>query len=248
MDTYFGPLSAAITNQYFVHRISGVVEVPDIVIHNNYSPSVVSKLTSEHDDGIGEIAPEQTVKQIDPLNDAPTVELDLRRFFQETLAGLALTRNAETDTTMTKDTTKKLNLLAIDPGETLGWCAFYDDRPTAWGQIDWFDIATLQQLVHSNSFDIMVVERYSLYKDKAAAQVNSTLSTVQVVGMLRVLAFQNGIVFETQPANVIHSGGKLIPPIEKLVAEHLPPAYKNRHARDAMAHGFAWLRKHQIDY
>lgn len=133
-----------------------------------------------------------------------------------------------------------MRLLAIDPGLTTGWCVFDDGVPTEWGHSPWWE--TLEQTMAT--VDAVVCERFALYGSKAAALTNNEFPAVQVIGVVKYLAQRRDVPVSFQPASAIHTQGRLTPPLRRRIDPLLPRTSAQRHARDAMAHGFVFLATH----
>jgi hypothetical protein len=136
-----------------------------------------------------------------------------------------------------------MRLLALDPGETTGYAVFVDGKPIAFGEMDrWHGLKTL---IRAERPDAVVVESFRLYASKAAVQIGSEFIPAQVVGVARFLAGEADVPLTFQPASVIHDGeSKLSPPMARLVNPVSPPG-NSPHGRDALAHGFYFLRSQE---
>lgn len=131
-------------------------------------------------------------------------------------------------------------LLCFDPGETTGYAVLVDGAPVEWGAFPWW--SRLRALIEESKWgfpDGIVCERFSLYAQKAAVMVNNEFAAAQVIGVVRFLAEQRGILVHLQPASCIHSGRALSPLLRPLVDSL---KIKGVHARDAVAHGLWWFR------
>lgn len=130
-----------------------------------------------------------------------------------------------------------MRLLAVDPGRTTGWVVFVDGQPVLWGaDLLWSDVWTK----HIQLVDVVVCERFALYRHMAETMVNNEFEPAQVIGVLKFLAEKpRAVPVVFQPAAVIHKGaGKLNPLMKKLTA---PYGIRNQHALDACAHGLYYL-------
>ena len=89
------------------------------------------------------------------------------------------------------------------------------------------------------SFDVMVVEKFVLYPEKAASLAYSELRTVEVIGVLRERCRQEGVAFVTQPASIKKATeGQL-----RARGIKLKSRGSGNHAHDAELHGYHyWLR------
>ena len=106
-----------------------------------------------------------------------------------------------------------------------------------------FDSLGVWGAAHGNSklgFDVMVVEKFVLYPEKAASLSWSTLGTVEVIGVLRERCRQDGTAFVMQPASIKKATeGQL-----KARGIVLKSRGSGGHAKDAELHGWHfWLRE-----
>lgn len=145
------------------------------------------------------------------------------------------------------------SIIAIDPGEEHNGIAVFvafmgeDGRPhfecrmtTEHTPEGMFDSLRVWGSLHGNAkggFDVFVVEAFRLYPEKMASLAYSELRTVEVIGVLRERARQEGVAFVTQPAMIKKATEG------QLRARGIKVAGKGGHARDACLHGWHyWLK------
>lgn len=81
-------------------------------------------------------------------------------------------------------------LIAIDPGDVYVGVAFFNEDPD-WHCIDAQEFSPNEfsdgfaESVIDNEFDIVVIERFRLYGDKAQEQTGSEFETAQLIGILK---------------------------------------------------------------
>jgi hypothetical protein len=156
---------------------------------------------------------------------------------------------------------KTLRVLAIDPGERVGW-ARADVAPDG----EWSDVRhgiTAMQpmalkchlMITQGSYDLVVMESWTLYPHMAKSMVGSTFPTVQFIGAIKLALWQwPKTKLVTQGAGVIHSREglppamramrKLRPELFELV--QTPVAHDDGHDLDALSHLFAYTWRHII--
>lgn len=137
-------------------------------------------------------------------------------------------------------------LLALDPGETTGYClvnASHDTiHITHQDQIKtWINgkpaIEGLQRLINAPALKHIVYERYGVYSWKTDQHSWSDVPTLQVIGCIKTLAMLNGnIPYHEQTAQI----AKQFVTDDKLQAWGYDPKGK-RHARDATRHALYYL-------
>ena len=127
-------------------------------------------------------------------------------------------------------------ILAIDPGETTGYVVAetdgldYDVKIS--GQFpNWRGI---EALITYWLPDTVVYEAFYLSPSIAKYKARSTMPTVEVIGVLKYLAWQHSIPLVAQPPSVKYVAATDLP---RHVAGVTGP-----HARDALRHLIAYLR------
>ena len=135
-------------------------------------------------------------------------------------------------------------MLAIDPGDTFcGWALFLDgvcERVGTYqpeGLLDWVSDIGFE-------LNILVIEEYRLYPDKAAAQAYSSFPTVETIGALKFIARQHDIRIVMQPAAAKRParGISAAKKIRMLSSER----GQSIHAKDAELHGVYWtIKEHE---
>lgn len=128
-------------------------------------------------------------------------------------------------------------IVAIDPGDVhVGFAAFNDelclwaDETSPQGLVDYL----IEELPY---IDTLVVERFQLYPHLAAKQHGSDMLTSQLIGAIRVLAYQAEVPVVIQQA-------ALKRPTESLINHRDISRMsfgKGNHAKDAETHGYAYL-------
>lgn len=130
-------------------------------------------------------------------------------------------------------------LLALDPGETIGWAVFEKGELTNWGQLKCeapAQFRDVEDLIDQHKPEFIVCEAYRIYSWKRDQHVWSDLLTVRLIGAIELLCIQREISFETQMAAI----GKGFCTDSKLKTwGYWKPS--QRHARDAIRHGCYWL-------
>lgn len=129
-------------------------------------------------------------------------------------------------------------LLAIDPGQTIGWAIFEEGKLVDSGQIPCKDnpaLGALQLLDMAQPTEI-ICEDYKIYAHKADVHIGDGLFTPQLIGMIKLLCAQRGIPIKCQMA----ATAKAFCTPEKLKTWGL---YRKgaRHADDAIKHGCHYL-------
>jgi hypothetical protein len=110
-----------------------------------------------------------------------------------------------------------MKLLAIDPGERVGWCTV--EYTTDSRDPENFHIAThgitelkpfaLKLYESIGNYDVVVYETYRLFTgERGKAQAGSDLPTAQLVGMIRLLAWQAGVKLVGQSPSIKNTADK----------------------------------------
>ncbi len=129
-------------------------------------------------------------------------------------------------------------ILTIDPGETTGYVVAeadgldYDIKIS--GQFpNW---RMLETLITYWIPDVIVYEAFYLSPQIAKYKTRSTMPTVEVIGVLKYLAWRHSISLVVQPPSA-----KELVSLPRYIAGVTGP-----HARDALKHLIAYLRRHHI--
>lgn len=126
-------------------------------------------------------------------------------------------------------------LLAVDPGVTTGWAVLTPEK-VLWTH------TTVKLLELADAFDfalrrfhpvILVFERYRIFKPQL--HMNSEVYPIQVIGALRLLAYQNRL--EPLPLDPSVKGS--VP--KKVFADLRPPGTLSEHEKDAIKLGIYWF-------
>lgn len=147
--------------------------------------------------------------------------------------------------------------LCVDPGENTGWSVWKGARLLGGGQTDLWQFAhNVKESLVSNTgplaeketdllhkgrkasentgpFEIFIIEKFALYPWKAKDLAFNEFRTVQLIGALKLIAFDFDIEVEPQSAQIKEralAGG----------AEEffIRPLHENRHQNDSIMHGF----------
>ncbi len=129
-------------------------------------------------------------------------------------------------------------LLALDPGGTTGWAVFDGTVLEDAGQQK-LDGLGLQGLVHRVRPDVIVLENYRIYRQKAMSHIGSEVLPARLIGALELIAESRHIPLHLQMAGPV----KAVVTDDKLRA--WVKAHKQiqagPHARDAIRHGLYFL-------
>lgn len=129
------------------------------------------------------------------------------------------------------------DLLAIDPGETVGyaWIEHNGDsiHDVNADQKDWRDfLHYLEAWLENNQSFRVLIENYTVRKNTIAANLNKELVTVKVIGVIEWLCENKGVEITFQPAGI----GNAFFDKQRLKEMDLWVVSK-KHARDAIRHG-----------
>jgi hypothetical protein len=127
-------------------------------------------------------------------------------------------------------------VLAVDPGETVGWALFQDLELTNVGQFPIGPLEDLDYFVTEQRPDVMVVENYRIYASRAAQHVGSEVNTAQYVGILKFIGSIYQIPVTLQMA---HQAKGWVS--DKRLRDLGLFQTGKRHANDAIRHGVYWL-------
>jgi len=135
----------------------------------------------------------------------------------------------------------KRRILAIDPGETVGWSLFVGGQLAKCGQIRTTEF-TRAQLLELNKMlidtqpDVIVYESYRVYSWKTDDHAWNEVHTAQIIGIIRYQAIRGGVPYTMQTAQI----AKQFVTDEKLKSWGLWEKGQ-KHARDSIRHGIYWM-------
>jgi hypothetical protein len=140
-----------------------------------------------------------------------------------------------------------MRVLALDPGEKVGWaCADIDPTSGAWQNLT-HGITELWQMAESihavaDKYDLIIYENWLLYAAKAQEMVGSSFPSVQFIGAVKLSARLAGTRVITQSAQIKEHADKamkvLMPDMYELVTR--PVRHDDGHDQDAIRHLFYW--------
>lgn len=130
--------------------------------------------------------------------------------------------------------------IAIDPGETCGVARTYEvptpsglDLKLYYGSLSRPLEEFLQGFNHmclTERIDLVIVESYRIYPDKAMMHIGQPLVTAELIGAIKWIAGYQGIRVIEQPAGIKATTGAL------LKGRGFKAVGKDQHAKDAEVH------------
>jgi len=137
-----------------------------------------------------------------------------------------------------KPSDELLDLLAIDPGQTVGWAWFElgdgEIKKVIADQDNWVDfLYSLKEIVENKECDFEVlIENYTIRTTTVAANLNKELLTAKVIGVIEWYCRLGGIKTTFQPAGIGNQffDKKRLKDMDLWVVGKV-------HARDATRHG-----------
>lgn len=130
-------------------------------------------------------------------------------------------------------------LMAIDPGQTTGYCVFNDGDLFTNGIIPWTETSGWDLIIdkiHGVNPAVIILEDYRLYASKTNAQIGSQMNTVRIIGAIDMVAHRYHIPVVKQMAVV----AKPFCTDDKLREWGFWTGI-NRHARDSIRHACYFL-------
>lgn len=141
--------------------------------------------------------------------------------------------------------------LTVDIGESTGYAVWDEDQLVCAGTAELWQFvhavgmalvgdsiahADLELLTRVADWELIIIEDWVLYEDKALALAWDKQDTVRGLGALQFIATALGRPYKLQPA-LIKTAAKAAGAEELF----LRPLHDNRHANDAIMHGVYWL-------
>jgi len=138
-----------------------------------------------------------------------------------------------------------LNVLALDPGEKVGWA-----RAVVLPNAEWLD---LRHGIHhlkdmalalgrsAVRYDVVIYETWRLYPSMAKSMVGSDFQTSQFIGMVRYLTWINPRVkLVSQGASIKKTADKTAPDWLQEIIDNEPASHDDGHNVDALRHLWFW--------
>ena len=93
-------------------------------------------------------------------------------------------------------------VLAVDPGDTTGYCVFDNCQLTEAGQLGTKGalVEPIRDLIERVQPSVVVAEEYRIYPDKALEHTHSVVPTIKLIGALEYVCRQRGIPIYFQAA------------------------------------------------
>lgn len=143
-----------------------------------------------------------------------------------------------------------MRVLALDPGERVGWARADVGPDGAWTHMR-HGITALRDMALSlttrlDHYDVVVMEDWRLYPHMAKTMVGSSFPSVQFVGMVRLLCWQRpAVTLVTQGAGIKTTADKVMARLRPELFETVtaPRAHDDAHDMDAVRHLFFWTWK-----
>jgi hypothetical protein len=135
-------------------------------------------------------------------------------------------------------------LLAVDPGKSTGWAVFKHGLVYEMGiarSVDEFDDWLHKFEKEYGIPDTVVIEDFTLFRNKAIEQSGSRMEASQVIGITKSFGRRHEAKVQLQPAAIL-------PMAVIYTKAKLPGNHKNSHHISAYNHGFYYLVKNHFVY
>ena len=154
-----------------------------------------------------------------------------------------------------------MKVLAFDPSGnfnegkgTSGWCTSIDNQGHVLGDIDSKDYSSREDywfahrtLVERKFPDVLVIESYKLFGNKAMSQAGSSLETPQLIGYLQMVAHELNIPVVLQdPSTKTRHSDPVLTATGTITKHGIQYYFKgektNMHKRDALRHNMYFCK------
>lgn len=143
-------------------------------------------------------------------------------------------------------------VLAVDPGEKCGWARAEVDSQGNWhnmrhGISPWREFAIRwyrTQLTEDEPYEVLIYERFALYRSHALQLVGSDMQTAQCIGALRLVGWLSGTRLVSQGATIKASATRSAPRWLTDYIATFPRTHDEAHDADALLHLWHWTFKH----
>ena len=142
-----------------------------------------------------------------------------------------------------------MRVLALDPGEKVGWASVDVETGQLWEDARWqHGIWKLREgaewvLATAHEYDRIVYETWRLRPDFALKAVGSDFPSVQFVGMIRLAAWNAGVKLSPQAPLKMSTARKTLPPVLQDIVDREPARHDDSHNVSAILHLWYWLWK-----
>lgn len=144
-----------------------------------------------------------------------------------------------------------MKVLAIDPGERVGWATFEVAAQSPEGGppeltvvnhgIAFLKDFALKYMKVVKDYDVVVYETFRLRPTSAKAMIGNDFPVVQLIGMVKLGAWLHPQVKLVSQGPVIkHTADKTMPDEIRKRIEGLPANHDDSHDGDALRHGWHW--------
>lgn len=148
-----------------------------------------------------------------------------------------------------------MRVLALDPGERVGWARADVDELGAWTDLR-HGITPLREMALAlhraltpeegfqpqRDYDLVIVEDWRLRADKAREFAGSRFPAVQFIGMVRLCAWVSGVEVVMQPPRIKTPADKTLAALNPELYEKVtrPLKHDDAHDLDAIRHLWFW--------
>lgn len=145
-----------------------------------------------------------------------------------------------------------MKILAIDPGELVGWCrAEVDDD---YQIVDYKDGITPAQVfvlkLHDSAhdYDLIIYETWRLFGSKAKTLIGNEMLTSQCIGGIKLSAWISGTKIIGQGPDIKKTADKICPEEWKHVIDGESSVHDEAHHVDAFRHliYYLWRQQHNV--
>ncbi len=157
---------------------------------------------------------------------------------------LGTKRSAPSMTTDGSSPEKEARIVAIDPGEIhVGVALFLGDKCYEAYEVTPDELfKRLETWLEGDAIDVLVVESFQLYEDKAMDQVGSEMGTCECIGVIKYLHSRlagPGVTLVMQPAGIKEATASILRRKKRVSLAKSRRA--GGHAFDAELHGWKWI-------
>lgn len=151
-----------------------------------------------------------------------------------------------------------MKVIAIDPGERVGWATAEAVFDPALGEdrrglfLTNHGISLLKPFAMKladviENYDVIVYEKFVLFSgERGRSQVGGEIPTAQLVGMIRLLAWQHDKKLVSQSVQVKKTADKTAQGVFKELIEGEVKTHDDAHDIDAIRHLWYWYWKQEV--
>jgi hypothetical protein len=143
-----------------------------------------------------------------------------------------------------------MEVLALDPGEKVGWARASVADDGEWSGLE-HGITHLKDMAlaidaNVGKYDLVVCETWKLRAGKERTFIGSDFPSVQFIGMVRLGCWREHVAYEPQDPRIKTTADKSAPDWLRKIIDNEPRSHDDGHNVDALRHLWFWTWRNRI--